>query len=78
MCWPDRMLAVEVEGGIWTRGRHSRGAGMIGDMNKYNEATLRGWRVLRVSGKHIDSGEALAIIEHAMNPRVIINDDIPF
>lgn len=79
LCWPDKMLAVEVDGGIWIRGRHNRGAGMIGDMDKLNEAALRGWRVLRVSGKHIDSGEALALIENALNPLAIVNeDDIPF
>lgn len=66
LAWPELMLAVEVEGGIWTNGRHSRGAGMISDMSKYNEAVLRGWRVLRVSGKHIADGSALATIEAAI------------
>jgi len=46
--WPDRKIALEVEGGVFTGGRHSRGAGMIADMQKYNTAALLGWRVLRV------------------------------
>lgn len=46
--WPQRGIALEVEGGIWTGGRHSRGAGMAKDMEKYNTAALRGWMVLRV------------------------------
>lgn len=66
LAWPDRMLAVEVEGGIWTRGRHVRGAGMLADACKYNEAVLRGWRVLRVMGAHISAGQALAWIESAI------------
>jgi very-short-patch-repair endonuclease len=66
-CFPYAMLAVEVEGGIWTNGRHSRGAGMEGDMEKYNEATLRGYSVLRFSVKHIKSGEALAQVERFLN-----------
>ena len=66
LAWLDRMLAVEVEGGVWTRGRHSRGKGMVADAEKYNEAALRGWRVLRVMNVHIDSGEALSLIERAM------------
>lgn len=66
LAWVERMVAVEVEGGVWTRGRHSRGAGMVADMTKYNEATLRGWRVLRVTGAHIDDGSALAWIESAL------------
>lgn len=48
--WPDARLLVEVEGGVWTRGRHTRGAGYVGDLEKYNRATLDGWRVLRYAG----------------------------
>lgn len=42
-----RQLAVEIEGGIWTQGRHTRGKGFLADMAKYNAATLLGWRILR-------------------------------
>lgn len=61
--WPDQKLAVEVEGGIWAAGRHNRPLGMMADMVKYNAATILGWRVLRVAGPHIKSGEALEWIE---------------
>lgn len=40
-------LAVEVEGGTFRAGRHSRGVGMSEDMEKYNEAVLRNIRLLR-------------------------------
>lgn len=63
---PDKMLAVEVEGGTWVNGRHSRGAGMKSDMEKYNLALLSGWRVLRVNGDHIKSGQAIKWIEEAL------------
>ena len=43
----DKQIAIEVEGGVWSSGRHTRGKGYIGDMEKYNEAALRGWKVLR-------------------------------
>ncbi len=45
--FPDKKIAVEVEGGIWARGRHTRGGGYAGDVEKYNEAVKLGWRVLR-------------------------------
>jgi very-short-patch-repair endonuclease len=62
LAWPDRMLAVEVEGGLWIQGRHSRGKGIENDMDKYNEATLMGWRVLRVSPEMVDDGRALILV----------------
>lgn len=45
--WPDAKVAVECEGGIWSRGRHVRGRGFESDCEKYNAATLLGWRVFR-------------------------------
>lgn len=50
--WPERNVALEVEGGIWMRrgfGGHNRGSGMVRDMEKYNEATKLGWKVYRFS-----------------------------
>lgn len=40
-------IAVEIEGGVWTGGRHTRGSGFVKDMEKYNAATELGWRILR-------------------------------
>ena len=47
--WPERMIALEVEGGVWTGGRHTRGSGFVRDMEKYNRAAVLGWRLLRVT-----------------------------
>ncbi len=47
--WPDRKVALEVEGGVWTGGRHTRGAGFLRDAEKYNELARMGWRLLRVT-----------------------------
>lgn len=66
LAWPDVKLAVEVEGGTWTGGHHSYGKGFESDCEKYNEATLRGWRVLRVTPGMIDDGRALETIERAL------------
>lgn len=59
-------LAVEVEGGTWTGGRHTTGSGFEADTEKYNKLTLMGWRVLRFTGTAIKSGLALQTIEAAL------------
>ena len=56
---PAYKLAIEVEGGIFSRGRHNTGKGMLADMEKYASAQVLGWTVLRVGGPHIKSGEAI-------------------
>ena len=63
---PAGPLALEVEGGVFVAGRHSRGAGFVKDLEKYNTATLHGWRVLRVTPKQIADGSALMLVEKAI------------
>jgi very-short-patch-repair endonuclease len=60
--WPDRMVAVECEGGVWSRGRHVRGRGFEEDCRKYNAASVLGWKVLRVTGGMLDR-DALGFLE---------------
>lgn len=64
--WPAQKLAVEVEGGIWHQGRHTRGLGFQRDCVKYNEAALMGWRVLRVTEAQIDRGRAVSWIRRGL------------
>ena len=59
-------ILVEVEGGIWTGGRHTRGKGFINDMEKYNAATVLGYQVLRFSTEQVKSGLAVRQIEKMM------------
>lgn len=64
--FPDQKLAVEIEGGIWTNGRHTRGSGYRGDMEKYNAAALLGWKVLRFDGEAVRSGTAINTVLQAL------------
>lgn len=45
----ERKVALEVEGGVFTGGRHNRGAGFKRDMEKYNEISSRGIVLLRTT-----------------------------
>jgi hypothetical protein len=65
--WPALMVAAEVEGGVWTRGRHLRGRGFEADCFKYGEAAILGWRVIRVTSSMIRGGEALDLIARALD-----------
>ena len=52
-------VAVEIEGGVWTGGRHVRGKGYTNDMEKLNRAAAMGWTVLRFTPDQVRSGVAL-------------------
>jgi len=56
--WYEIMLSVEVEGGVWTSGRHTRPKSFTEDIIKYNEAAIMGWTVLRYTSDLINSGFA--------------------
>ena len=59
-------VLVEVEGGIWSGGRHTRGTGFENDCEKYNWAALNGWLVLRYSTRQVMAGQAAKGIVEAM------------
>jgi len=64
--WLDKKLAVEVEGGVYSGGRHTRGKGFEGDCEKYAEAALGGWTVFRFSTKQVLNGMAIKYIQKAL------------
>jgi very-short-patch-repair endonuclease len=57
--FPRKKVSIEVEGGIWTGGRHTRGDGFEKDCEKQNTAVCMGWKYLRVTDRHIREGTAL-------------------
>ena len=65
-CWPSKMVAVELEGGVHSGGRHVRGAGFEKDCEKYNAAALAGWKVGRFTAGMVRSGSALEWLKKAL------------
>ena len=63
---PERMIAIEIEGGVWSKGRHVNPQGFINDCEKYAEANLLGWTVLRFPSGWVESGLALVYVERAV------------
>jgi len=60
--FPAVKVGVEIQGGIYSHGRHVRGAGYEHDMEKANCAVLLGWKVLQFSPAMVRDGRAVAVI----------------
>ncbi|HNC42202.1 MAG TPA: hypothetical protein PK522_10495, partial [Nitrosomonas sp.] len=71
--WPDYKLAVEIEGGVWIKGRHTSGSGFMKDMEKYNALTMLGWSLLRYTPKQTSYqktvNEIFELIEILKSPK---------
>ena len=50
----DLKIGIEIEGGVWTNGAHTRGKGFIEDMEKYNAAATLGWVILRFTPQDLN------------------------
>jgi hypothetical protein len=61
-----KWIAVEIQGGIYRQGHHSRGRGQEDDYEKWAEAVKMGWIVLAFGPKQIKSGYALGVIEELL------------
>lgn len=68
IAWPsaDPPLALEVEGGAFARGRHTRGAGFRNDVEKYNALTCEGWRLIRVLPEQLHKTATIELVRRAM------------
>ena len=64
---PSHKIALEVEGGVFSKGRHTRGAGFIGDIEKYNEATRLGWRVVRTVPWELNTRKTVQLLRELIN-----------
>jgi very-short-patch-repair endonuclease len=62
--WPAFMVAVEVEGGQWVGGHG--GKRFRQDAEKYNEAAIQGWTVLRLTTDMVDDGTGVTAVGRAL------------
>ena len=69
LAYPELKIGIEVEGGQWSGGRHVRGKGFENDCEKYSEAAIAGWLVLRFTGNQIESGYATEAVRRALDSR---------
>ena len=74
--WPDRMIAMEVEGGVWMKGGggHTTGKGYTRDLEKYNLATLHGWEVYRFTTQDVTKEIAIAFMKNIIINKIIMEE----
>lgn len=71
-CWKQYLVACELEGGIWmkTKSGYSKGHAhpirFEKDIEKYNEAAIYGWTVIRVTPQMVRDGRAIEWLERAL------------
>lgn len=67
-----RLVACEVDGGIWMQtdtGRskgHAHPVRFQSDLEKFNEAALYGWLVIRVTPEMVRDGRAIGWLQRAL------------
>jgi hypothetical protein len=59
-------ILVEIDGGGWVQGHHSRGKGIEDDAEKQSAAAILGFRVIRATPRQVENGTALSWIRQAL------------
>ena len=66
MAWRKQKVYCEVQGGIFIKGRHTRGASLLKEWEKLNTASSMGWRVLFVQPSDIAKPEFIDIVKRTL------------
>ena len=66
LAWVELKVAVELQGGVRSGGRHNRPAGFAADCEKFSTAASMGWRVMPVTYGQYKSGELLGWLRAVM------------
>lgn len=59
-------VGLEVEGGVWTGGRHTRPKGFLADMEKYNAMACAGILLLRTTPEKLLTTETFTNIKNCI------------
>lgn len=66
---PELKIAIEIDGGVWTYGRHNRASGYVKDVEKLNTAASLGWLVLRIVRENSYTNATLELIKQTIKAR---------
>jgi very-short-patch-repair endonuclease len=65
----ESLTIIEIDGGVWSGGRHNRGQGYIDDCRKLNAAAALNWTVFRIATGMVSVDDVEPIINH-INKRI--------
>lgn len=65
-CWPEHKVILEVQGGVFTGGRHVRGAALLKEWEKLNHGAIRGYRFLFCAPRDLTSLATLEFVTQAL------------
>ena len=65
--YPDKKVAIEIDGGTWNNGAHVRPIHYQSDCEKFNEAAILGWRVLKFIPQELNSMKTVDKIKKALD-----------
>ncbi len=66
LCYEAEKVAVEVQGGVFSGGRHVTGKGFSDERSKSAQAQILGWAYIEVTPAMIRSGEAVDLVRRAL------------
>ncbi len=71
--WPERMVALECNGGVFTPsgGRHTHGVGYVKDLEKLSWAAALGWLVIQRIPQDLNTRETMEMLKRAFQAREI-------
>ncbi len=61
-CWAEQMVALEVQGGLFSAGRHTRGAALLKEHEKLNRAAVLGYRLIYTTPQTAQNSDTLATL----------------
>lgn len=64
--WPVYRVGLEIQGGIFTQGRHTRGAALMKEMDKLNALAAAGWRVLYRTPRNLLAADTFTLLAQTL------------
>ncbi len=59
-------VILEINGAVWTKGKHTYGKQLLDEYEKLNTASMDGWIVIQVGNYHLKNGQMLEWVKRAL------------